>query len=105
MTKKLIDSEDNNSFYIEPDLEELAKDVSFCPFKKLFGAILERAFLDLRGPLELREDALEWFSAEKVEDPEIMSFQLICEVLGFDFLQIQIQILTKSSTELYISRE
>lgn len=101
MTKKVLDSEDNNSFYVEPELEDNSIDPTFLPFKKMYSAVLERAFLDLKGKdREFALDALEWFSGEKVDDPELMSFQFVCEVLDIDFIKIQHQALSVTPTLL-----
>lgn len=95
MTKKITEQEDSGSFYIEAEVEELTHDPDFVPIKKLFSAVLERAMLDLSGSGDLKDSALEWFSQEPVEDPEMMSFQLICDVLNLDFLKLQQKILLR----------
>jgi len=96
MTKKITESEDSGSFYIEAELEEVTHDPDFVPIKKLLSAVLERAMLDLSATGEIRQSALEWFSQEQVEDAEMMTFQLICEVLNLDFLKLQSKILDKA---------
>jgi hypothetical protein len=95
MAKKMVDSDDNNSFYIEPELQEATHDGDFVPFKKLFTAVLERAVLDLKDAGEIRQDAIEWISQEKTEDPEIFTFQLLCEVLELNFEQMQRGLLSR----------
>jgi hypothetical protein len=72
----------NNSIYNElSENENLERLKELCGERKLLAAVLDRAFLDLRNEnYKIRKDAENWFNAKEIEDPEVISFQFICEL-------------------------
>jgi hypothetical protein len=80
-------------FYVELD-EDDGEDVRISPERNLLSGVLERAALDLLDPVHA-ESAIEWFSASESDNPDVMSFQYICNHLGLDFYAVRQAILVE----------
>lgn len=80
-----------NNKNTNPIYNELSENENFDRLKELSGerkllmALLDRAYLDLRSDnYKIRRDAENWFNIRTVENPDIISFQFICELFNFN---------------------
>lgn len=83
------DSREEPSVSVEVSDEELGSQPAL-PERRLLGAVLGRAVLDLSSDDEkLVEETENWFNEPLVENPNPLTFQYICEVLDLDPIQIR----------------
>lgn len=95
----LDDRNEEISVSMEMDITEESGSNETLPEKRLMVEVIKRAILDWSsGEETLSKPAKDWFLYQEVEEPDLFSFQFICNMLDLDSKKL------RNSIRLYVKK-